>query len=61
MNLKANTIAQNVISQLIFTHANFMVEARIKRHDDKEAEILFKADAKRESHLLIQGGAYGNC
>jgi hypothetical protein len=45
-NLKANTIAQNVISQLIFTHANFMVEARIKRHDDKEAEILFKADAK---------------
>ena len=44
MNLKANTIALNAISQLIFTHANFMVEAMIKRHDDKEAVAYIEAE-----------------
>lgn len=51
-NLKSNIIAQNAISQLIFTHANFMLKAMIRRHDDKkdvahiEAEIFFKTDTK---------------
>lgn len=43
-NLKSNTNAQNAISQLIFTHANFMLEAMIKRHDDKENVAYIEAE-----------------
>jgi len=45
MNSKSNIIAQNAISRLIFTHASFMLEAKIRHHDDKNVAHL-EADTK---------------